>query len=123
MLSAGEYLLSGLPIVSTHNIGGRDVFFDDYNSVSVRAEPQVVAQAVTDLAKLRRDPYRIRANALSRMWNLRSNLYKKIIELMGDDWDARQRFQVERILLDLNTTMPVDSRSTDEIISFLRRAQ
>ncbi|THD45219.1 MAG: glycosyltransferase family 1 protein [Bradyrhizobium sp.] len=119
MLSAGEYLLAGLPVVSTHNIGGRDVLFDDYNSIAVPADSQSVANAAADLAKLRRDPYRIRANALSRMWRMRADLCAKVFEMMGDDWDARQRFDAERIFLDLRATLPVGSPSKEEMAGIL----
>ena len=31
--SSSEYLLCGLPVVSTESSGGRDYWFDDYNSI------------------------------------------------------------------------------------------
>jgi hypothetical protein len=123
MFSAGEYLLCGLPIVSTYSIGGRDVLFDKYNSILVPAEPQSVADAVARLVESRRNPYRIRADVLSRMWRLRSDLYKKVVSIMGDDWNARQRFQIERIFLDPNATLEANPRSMEEIADFLRTDQ
>ena len=123
MFSAGEYLLCGLPIVSTHSIGGRDALFDDYNSILTPAEPQSIANAVAQFVKARRDPYRIRADALSRMWRLRLDLYKATVSIMGDDWNSRQRFHLERLFLDPTSTFPVALTSMEEIAALLRKDQ
>jgi glycosyltransferase involved in cell wall biosynthesis len=41
-----EYLLAGLPIVSTPSLGGRDVFFDPDYCIIAEPEPQTIRQAV-----------------------------------------------------------------------------
>jgi glycosyltransferase involved in cell wall biosynthesis len=46
MYASLEYLLSGIPIVSTKSIGGRDYFFDRKNSIIVDDDPCEVAEAV-----------------------------------------------------------------------------
>jgi hypothetical protein len=42
MYASCEYLLCGIPVVSTRSKGGRDVFFDDYNSIIADAVPEQV---------------------------------------------------------------------------------
>jgi len=48
-----EYLLCGLPVVSTPSRGGRDVFYDEATAVICEPEPSLVLEAVeTVLARL-----------------------------------------------------------------------
>ena len=44
-----EYMLAGLPIVSTPSIGGRDYFFDPEYCAIVPADPRAIAEAVAGL--------------------------------------------------------------------------
>ena len=45
--ASAEYLLCGLPVVSTHSIGGRDDFYDETNSVIVKDAAEEVMCAVS----------------------------------------------------------------------------
>lgn len=49
MYSSMEYLLAGLPIVSTPSLGGRDVFFDPDYCTIVGPEPAAIRRAVERL--------------------------------------------------------------------------
>ncbi|KAA3448882.1 glycosyltransferase [Mesorhizobium sp. SARCC-RB16n] len=49
MYSSMEYLLAGLPIVSTPSLGGRDVFFDPDYCMVVEPEPPAIRRAVERL--------------------------------------------------------------------------
>lgn len=49
MYSSIEYLLAGLPIVSTRSRGGRDVFFNEYNSTIVEDNEDAVLEAVDNI--------------------------------------------------------------------------
>ncbi|QKC80402.1 glycosyltransferase [Mesorhizobium sp. NZP2077] len=49
MYSSMEYLLAGLPIVSTPSLGGRDVFFDPDYCMIVEPEPAAIRRAVERL--------------------------------------------------------------------------
>ncbi len=49
MLSSTEYLLAGLPIVTTPNRGGRDVFFDDEYCITAEPDPEAIRTAVESL--------------------------------------------------------------------------
>ena len=46
--SSSEYLLSGLPVVSTKSRGGRDIWYDEFNSVIVDADPESVKRGVDE---------------------------------------------------------------------------
>lgn len=104
MRACTEYLLCGLPVVSTPSLGGRDVWFDDYNSIIVEPNPEAVATAVQRLVAEGRDPQRIRAGTLERMQQFRQTMIdyvnKKIaktkvvsvIELFGDGMGMASRF-------------------------------
>lgn len=64
--SSSEYLLCGLPVVSTPSLGGRDVWYDQFNAVIVTDEsPAGVKEAVDRIKSLRShglyDPKEIRA--------------------------------------------------------------
>lgn len=59
--SSSEYLLCGLPVVSTPSRGGRDVWYNEYNSLIVEAKPDAVAAGVEAFLRSPRDPQRIRA--------------------------------------------------------------
>lgn len=67
MFAAVEYLLCGLPVVSTPSQGGRDVWFDPDFTRIVDPEPQAIAAAVQELIDLQLDPAEIRAATLARM--------------------------------------------------------
>lgn len=65
MFASMEYLLCGLPVVSTASRGGRDVFFDAESCAIVPPDPDAVAEAVTEMIARRPDPAAIRARALA----------------------------------------------------------
>ena len=55
MNSSMEYLLAGLPIVSTYSWGGREVYFDRDYCIETGPDPDAIRKAVLDL-KARRIP-------------------------------------------------------------------
>ena len=61
-----EYLLCGIPVVSTPSVGGRDVWYDAYNSIIAEPTEASVAAAVRELVRAPRDPVRIRRDFLAR---------------------------------------------------------
>jgi len=96
MLAATEYLLCGLPVVSTPSIGGRDVWFDDYNSIIVEPTPEAVKAAVERLVAEPRDPQRIRQDTLARMQRFRQTL----VDYVNDNIAGRQVVTVEELFGD-----------------------
>lgn len=57
--ASSEYLMSGLPVVSTASRGGRDVWYNEYNSIITAATPEAVRENVYKLIELNRDPQKI----------------------------------------------------------------
>lgn len=67
MAASMEYLLCGLPVVSTRSLGGRDVFFDSNNSLIVEDCAEAVAAGVVEMVSRNLDPANIRASALEKI--------------------------------------------------------
>ncbi|MBV9309509.1 MAG: glycosyltransferase [Solirubrobacterales bacterium] len=61
-----EYLLAGLPVVSTPSFGGREVWLDADYSIVCDADPEAVADAVTRLACRDIPREEVRARTLER---------------------------------------------------------
>lgn len=49
MLASLEYMLSGLPVVSTESRGGRDGYYDDEYCLIVKDNPKAVAEGVKEM--------------------------------------------------------------------------
>lgn len=67
MAASIEYLLCGLPVVSTQSLGGRDVFFDDDYALIVDDNVEAVSEAVQELIGRNLDPHMIRSRTLMKM--------------------------------------------------------
>lgn len=67
MFAATEYLLCGLPVVSTPSLGGRDTWFDPRFSRIVPADSRAIADAVRELISLKIPPDLIRNATVTRM--------------------------------------------------------
>ncbi len=101
MLSSLEYLLAGLPVVSTASLGGRDRFFDDDYCLIVEDTPQAVARGVAELKSRNLDPETIRARTIARMYQDRAvlrQLVNRIFEAeasdlrLAEDWTGTGPF-------------------------------
>ncbi len=71
--SSSEYLLCGLPVVSTPSRGGRDVFYTPKNSLLVDPTPEDVARGVDEVIRRDCNPWHIHDEhvALSRTFRNR----------------------------------------------------
>ncbi len=67
MFSSIEYLLCGLPVVTTASTGGRREMFDDAFCRTVEADAHAVATATRDLIALDIDPDTIRAKTMEKV--------------------------------------------------------
>jgi glycosyltransferase involved in cell wall biosynthesis len=74
MYASVEYLLCGLPVVSTVSLGGRDSWFDPRFTRVVADDPQQIAAAVRDLINQNLCPQMIRSETLIRMAEHRQRL-------------------------------------------------
>ena len=76
--SSSEYLLCGIPVVSTISEGGRDVWYDDYNSIVCNNTEQDIANSVEFFLNNKRDPEIIRANHITLAKQQRAKFIKTL---------------------------------------------
>jgi glycosyltransferase involved in cell wall biosynthesis len=74
MYAMVEYLLCGLPVVTTASLGGRDSWLDPRFTRVVADDPQQIAAAVKDLIDRDLCPHMIRSETLIRMAEHRQRL-------------------------------------------------
>lgn len=67
MWAAMEYMLCGLPVVSTRSFGGRDQFRDDYYWRTVAASPEAVAAGVRAWRENPPDRQEVRRRVLAKV--------------------------------------------------------
>lgn len=73
MYSSVEYLLCGLPVVSTHNTGGRNETFGEEYCRIVDDNVGAIAMAVEELISLKFNPHEIRLKTLAKISHGRKN--------------------------------------------------
>ena len=79
MIASMEYLLCGVPVVTTVNRGGRDHFFDPSFCTTVAPDPPAVARTVADLVRLAPSPETIRATVLEKVRHERRKLHDLLL--------------------------------------------
>lgn len=84
MYAATEYLLCGLPVVSTANVGGRDEWFDPRFCRTVPDDPAAIAAAVDELILLDIPPELVRRHTLRRLWEHR----RRLLDIGQELYDA-----------------------------------
>jgi glycosyl transferase family 1 len=67
MRASMEYMMAGLPIVSTPSIGGRDYFFDEEYCAVVEADPRQIRDAVGAMIARNIPREYVRAKTMSRI--------------------------------------------------------
>jgi glycosyltransferase involved in cell wall biosynthesis len=93
--AATEYLLSGLPVVSTRSKGGRSAFFDAETSRVVDDDSRAVAEAVAELAARRLPPQFVRLRALVKLKEMREDFIRLVNAILGKEgrpMDFGERF-------------------------------
>ena len=113
MRASAEYLLCGLPIVSTPNIGGRDRLADPRYWIEVEPEPSAIAASVDALIARDIDPHLIRRSTIEKLQGDRARLVNVIATIFAEegvpfprdaDWDQLYRrgtwpFKTEAMIL------------------------
>jgi glycosyltransferase involved in cell wall biosynthesis len=94
MYASTQYLLAGLPVVSTPSRGGRHEFYDPEYVRIVDATPRAVADAVAELRHCKVPPEEIRARTLDRVWQHRRRLFACVDEIYADR-GCERRFETE----------------------------
>jgi hypothetical protein len=109
--ASSEYLLTGLPVVSTDSVGGRDVWYDDYNAIIVSPTEEDVLTAVRELKNVPRDARRIRNDYLTRAAVFRNRFRDDVLASIC------ATFQVDRDLDYIMRTWPFRWWPTPSITS------
>jgi len=100
-----EYLLSGLPVVSTKSKGGRDVWFDEEYAAIVEDTPEAVAEGVRDMINRNIPAEYIRDKTLEKMKVHRNSFIALVNQLyrragvdrdFRDDWKKVYRNRMMR---------------------------
>ena len=86
-----EYLLCGIPIVNTANIGGRDALFPDFAVKTVPDNPEAVAEAVREFVREAPPPEKIRAATLEKM-----NAHREVFHNLLNEAMAPKRYPASR---------------------------
>jgi len=74
MCSSMEYMMAGLPVVSTPSLGGRDVYFDPDYCIIAEPEPAAIRRAVEELRNRAIPREEIRARTTAKVWPQRREL-------------------------------------------------
>ncbi len=97
--ASSEYLLCGLPVVSTPSTGGRDIWYGEHNSLVCEPTPEAVRDAVRHL--IRRlttgeiDPHRIREHHLAQAQEHRRrfvDVLRRALADVGAEQDPAELF-------------------------------
>ena len=83
MLASMEYLLAGLPVVSTPSLGGRDAFADPQYWLEVGPTAENVRDGVIEMAARNLDPRQVRDAALGKIREHRQRLRLLVAETTG----------------------------------------
>jgi hypothetical protein len=99
MFASMEYLLAGLPVVSTPSVGGRDAFADPAFWLTVAPDAEAVAAGVREVVARGVEPEQIRRATLARVLEHRARLRAAVsratrgtVSLPADLHDRRYRF-------------------------------
>ncbi|MEO6589402.1 MAG: glycosyltransferase family 1 protein [Pyrinomonadaceae bacterium] len=94
MYASIQYLLCGLPVVTTPSRGGRDVFFDDEYVLTVKPDAGAVKEAVETLIKKDLSPVDVRQKTLEKIYQHRQR-FINLIQSIYDRENCRRDFAVE----------------------------
>jgi glycosyltransferase involved in cell wall biosynthesis len=82
--SSSEYLLCGIPVVSTKSYGGRDVWYNSYNSIVCDPDPFQIAEAVEYFKNEPRNPQIIREIHIEQAHRYRKKFIDKLADLFDE---------------------------------------
>jgi len=94
MFASTQYLLCGLPVVSTKSIGGREVFFDKNFVEIAKDNPDSIKKSVDKLIRKNIDPEEIRKKTLKKIKNHRKNFIRLIQEIYNKE-NIHKNFEKE----------------------------
>jgi hypothetical protein len=94
MFVSTEYLLCGLPQVSTPSVGGRDVYFHNDYVAMVEPNEDAVLAGVQKMAECKTTPYQIRENTIQMMEQHRK-YFIDLIQSIYDKEGVQKTFREE----------------------------
>lgn len=80
-----EYLLCGIPVISTPSVGGRDAMFDPAHTRIVDPDPHAVEAAVAEYQATAPDPFEIRASVMRKIREHRRRFIEWLSVIAGQD--------------------------------------
>ena len=83
--ASAEYLLCGVPLVTTPSIGGRHAFYDPDHVLVVEPTAEAVAAGVAVMNARTLDPWDVRRSVLAKMRDHRLRLAAWLSEVTGED--------------------------------------
>jgi glycosyltransferase involved in cell wall biosynthesis len=94
MFVSAEYLLCGIPIVNTHNLGGRDEMFTHPYALTVEASAEAVAEGVKRQIAENFDPRDIR-NAIIEKMKYHRQIFIELVQSIYDQENIERDFSQE----------------------------
>jgi len=94
MYSSMEYLMAGLPVVSTPSLGGRDIFFDPDYCLIADPNPRAIREAVTALGARAIPRDYVRARTLGKVQAERQR-FLALLETIQARHGVPRRFETE----------------------------
>ena len=91
MYASVQYLLCGLPVVTTASRGGRDEFFDPESTIECEPSPAAVAEAVRHWRRADVDRAGIRCRVLARIVEHR-RVFMTLGQCLVDEHGGARRF-------------------------------
>jgi len=121
MYASMQYLLAGLPVVSTPSEGGRDDFYHSDYARIVDVDARTVAEAVSELRHCKVTAEEIRARTLTRAREHRERLFQCVDELYASQGFDR-KFAAEWPSVFVNRLLAQVPDPTAEILAAIERA-
>jgi len=94
MYASMQYLLAGLPVVSTRSEGGRDVFFDPAHTRIVDDHPHAVREGVAEMLRRNAAPEAVREAALAKL-RVHRTRFARVVQRIYDTEGAGRSFEAE----------------------------
>lgn len=94
--ASSEYLLCGIPVVSTRSRGGRSIWYNDYNSIVCDSTAKDVSRSVSELIDRNPSPIKVRRYHLSLALSFRSSFIRLLADLFEKykaDIDPQEYFE------------------------------
>jgi glycosyltransferase involved in cell wall biosynthesis len=101
MFASAEYMLWGLPVVSTRSFGGREDYFDERFCLICEDDPASVAAAVTEAISRNVESGLIRNTFLAKVMERRAGLLRFVIDRTSHWRGSLEKFN--RDLLNIGT--------------------